>query len=251
MEEIRKLAGIWGEIPRQKMPQVEMTIKQVVRKYLNLFHFGEFFYVVFNTQTTEMEFIDPNIEKVLGIPVSDFNLTSLLDRIHPEDLPYFFHYEKSAVQFFSSLDEKDFFRYKFSYDYRIKCGNDYYKRVLQQVIPVYYFPTGGARTLAVFTDVTHLGLSGVPKLSFIGMESAPSYYNVHLDEDFQKRRELFSQREKEILTLVLQGHTSEHIAEQLCRSIHTVRTHRKNILEKSGCRSLQELLVRSVREGWI
>lgn len=251
MNEIRKLASIWEEIPRASHSQIELSLKDVVRKYLNLFHVGEFFYLIFNTSTTEMEFVDEGIVPILGIQPKEFSITELLRLMHPEDLPYFAHYEKSAVRFFSSLSPDLFFKYKFSYDYRVQTQDGKYKRILQQVVPVYYFPEGGARTLAVMTDVTYLDISGIPKLSFIGMEGAPSYYNVHLTDEFKLSKQLFTSREKEILSLMTQGFTSEVIAEKLFRSVHTVRTHRKNILEKSGCTSLQELLVRSVREGWI
>ncbi|MHA6697272.1 LuxR C-terminal-related transcriptional regulator [Chryseobacterium sp. A301] len=251
MDEIKKLAKIWDSIPNSKSQQVELSVKKIVKKYLDLFHFGDYFYVVFNTQTTEMEFVDPGVEKVLGIAPKEFTLEWILGNLHSEDSPYYFHYEKSAVKFFTSLDKEHFFKYKFSYDYRLRTEGGIYKRVLQQVVPVYYFPQGGARTLAIFTDLTHLNITGIPKLSFIGMEEAPSYYNVHLTEEFNAQDSLLSPREKEILGFVIQGHTSQSIADRLCRSVHTVRTHRKNILEKSGCISLQELIARSVREGWI
>lgn len=251
MDEIKKLAKIWDAIPNAKSHHVEMSVKQIVKKYLDLFHFGDYFYIIFNTRTTEMEYVDPKIEKVLGILPQDINLQWIVENLHPEDRPYYAHYEKSAVKFFTSLDRELFFKYKFSYDYRLRTKEGSYKRVLQQVVPVYYFPQGGARTLAIFTDLTHLNISGIPKLSFIGMEGAPSYYNVHLTEHFSPQNRLFSPREMEILGFVIQGHTSQSIADTLCRSVHTVRTHRKNILEKSGCNSVQELIARSVREGWI
>lgn len=251
MDEIKKLAKIWDSIPNSRSQDVELSVKQIVKKYLDLFHFGDYFYAVFNTQTTQMEFVDPGIEKILGLQPSEFTIEWVLRNLHEEDSPYYFHYEKSAVKFFTSLDKELFFKYKFSYDYRLRTKGGTYKRVLQQVVPVYYFPEGGARTLAIFTDLTHLNIGGVPKLSFIGMDTAPSYYNVHQTEHFSPQDCLFSPREKEILGFVIQGHTSQTIADTLCLSVHTVRTHRKNILEKSGCSSLQELVARSVRAGWI
>ena len=45
---------------------------------------------------------------------------------------------------------------------------------------------------------------------------------------------IFSEREFEIIKLVNEGLDSEHIAEKLFLSKHTVNTHRKNILDKSG-----------------
>ena len=144
-----------------------------------------------------------------------------------------------------------FFKYKFAYDYRLKTREGSYKRVQQQIVPIYYFPEGGVRTLVIFTDLTHLNITGIPKLSFIGMEGAPSYYNVHQQDEFLKSLNIFTKKEQEILGLVVQGLTSQAIAQKMNRSIFTIRNHRKRILEKSGCGNVQELLVKAVREGWV
>lgn len=251
MEEVNKLLDIWVNIPKSISKQVDFTQKEIISRYVDAFHIGEYFYMVFNTQSGEIEFVDERIEMILGYAPEKFSLSTLLEVIHPDDLPYFFHYEQSAVRFFSRLSQVQLYQYKFSYDYRIRLKDKTYKRVLQQVIPIFYFPEGGARTLVIFTDLTHFNLQGIPKLSFIGMQGAPSYYNVHLEEDFKLNETIFTKKELEILQYVIQGMRSEDISKLLNRSIYTVRTHRKNILKKSGCRNVQELLMKSVREGWL
>lgn len=50
-------------------------------------------------------------------------------------------------------------------------------------------------------------------------------------------------REREILALVAKGHSSKEISEELFISIHTVDTHRKNILGKMGFHSLMHLVI--------
>lgn len=251
MDKIEKLRNIWDNIPKSIIEQIDLSQKEIIDRYMDVFHFGDHFYVIFNTLTAQMEYVHPNVEKVLGYVPQDFELATVLETIHPEDLPYYYHYEQSAVRFFSNLTPDLFFKYKFSYDYRLKLKDDSYKRLLQQVVPIYYFPEGGARTLVIFTDLSHLKLTGIPKLSFIGMYGAPSFYNVHLEEDFKLMGSLFSVKELEILHYMIQGIKSEEIAGMMERSIHTVRNHRKNILQKSGCKNVQELLVKAVREGWV
>ncbi|MFB6457028.1 response regulator transcription factor [Chitinophaga sp. Hz27] len=51
-----------------------------------------------------------------------------------------------------------------------------------------------------------------------------------------------SAREKEIFQLIVRGLTNPMIAAQLYISIDTVKTHRKNIMQKLRCRNVQELL---------
>lgn len=251
MDKIEKLRNIWENIPKSIIEQIDLSQKEIINRYMDVFHFGDYFYVIFNTRTAQMEYVHPNVEKVLGYAPQDFELSTVLESIHPDDLPYYYHYEQSAVRFFSNLTPDLFFKYKFSYDYRLKLQDDSYKRLLQQVVPIYFFPEGGARTLAIFTDLSHLKLTGIPKLSFMGMHGAPSFYNVHLEEDFKMMESLFSKKELEILQHMIQGKKSEEIADLLARSIHTVRNHRKNILQKSGCNNVHELLVKSVREAWV
>ena len=50
-----------------------------------------------------------------------------------------------------------------------------------------------------------------------------------------------SARERELVTLVAQGHTDAQISEQLYISIHTVRSHLDRIRDKTGCRRRADL----------
>ena len=52
------------------------------------------------------------------------------------------------------------------------------------------------------------------------------------EEEKDNEQETLSLREKEIITCVVKGMTNKTIADQLCLSIHTVITHRKNIARK-------------------
>ncbi len=51
-----------------------------------------------------------------------------------------------------------------------------------------------------------------------------------------------SEREKEVLELLLQGFSSKKIAKKLFISKATIDTHRRNILEKTGMKSTAELI---------
>ena len=52
------------------------------------------------------------------------------------------------------------------------------------------------------------------------------------DDSQNNDTEPLSQREKEIITQVVKGLTNKEIADQLCLSVHTVITHRRNIARK-------------------
>lgn len=58
--------------------------------------------------------------------------------------------------------------------------------------------------------------------------------------------DILSQREEEILKLLIKGHSNKKVADQLCLSVHTVTTHRRNIIEKTGIKSLSGLAVYAI-----
>lgn len=60
-----------------------------------------------------------------------------------------------------------------------------------------------------------------------------------------------TERELEIVKLVAQGFTTAEISSMLCRSIHTINTHRKNILNKLGMDNPNELILFAVKRGLV
>ncbi|MEA1898998.1 MAG: LuxR C-terminal-related transcriptional regulator, partial [Bacteroidota bacterium] len=58
-----------------------------------------------------------------------------------------------------------------------------------------------------------------------------------------------SEREKNILRHVAMGSTNKEIGEKLFISIHTVTTHRKNITQKLGIKTVSGLTVYSILNG--
>ena len=62
-------------------------------------------------------------------------------------------------------------------------------------------------------------------------------------------KEGISEREKDVLRLLVEGLTTIQIADKLCISVHTVKTHRKNMLAKCDVKNITELAVRCIKEG--
>lgn len=58
-------------------------------------------------------------------------------------------------------------------------------------------------------------------------------------------------RETEILCLIVQGLLNKEIAEQLNISLNTVFTHRKNIIAKTGIKTVSGLTFYCIRNGLI
>jgi two-component system response regulator NreC len=58
-------------------------------------------------------------------------------------------------------------------------------------------------------------------------------------------------REREVLSLVAQGHTNQDIADRLSISVKTVETHRAHLMSKLGLQSRAELVQYALREGYL
>ena len=61
--------------------------------------------------------------------------------------------------------------------------------------------------------------------------------------------ELLTTREREILQLIAEGRGNKEVAAMLHLSLHTVDTHRGNIMEKLNLHSVPELILYAVRKG--
>lgn len=64
-------------------------------------------------------------------------------------------------------------------------------------------------------------------------------------------QKILSDREIEVLSLIVQGYINKEIADQLNISLTTVVTHRKNIMDKLGLRSVSALTIYAVMHGYV
>ncbi len=62
---------------------------------------------------------------------------------------------------------------------------------------------------------------------------------------------ILTEREQEVFLLIVNGHSSMQIAEKLFVSVHTVNSHRKNILRKLNLKSPTELILYAVDHGML
>ena len=77
-----------------------------------------------------------------------------------------------------------------------------------------------------------------------------------LIEDYRQRAELdpydrLTAREREILRLIAEGHTSQEIADMLVISLKTVLGHRTKIMEKLDIHNRTELIKYALRKGLV
>lgn len=242
----------WYEIAKYQHGDLPTSFElEVHKKLLNLFHVGEFYYYIVNLPRVEMEYISDSVCTVLGLQDrTQFSVEYIYEMIHPDDKPRFIAHEQKVTKFFNELPPEKVMKYKVSYDYRLKKPDGQYIWVLMQTVTIQSDETGAVlRVLGVQTNISHIKQENKPSgLSFLGLDGEPSYYDVDVAMPvLAPAKPLFTVREQEILQLMLDGKNSVEIATFFSISRHTVNTHRKKILAKSGCRSLVELGAKMAR----
>ena len=64
-------------------------------------------------------------------------------------------------------------------------------------------------------------------------------------------RQLLTRREVEVMSLIVQGYINKEVADKLHIGLSTVITHRKNIMDKLGLKSVSALTIYAVTHGYV
>jgi two-component system, NarL family, response regulator NreC len=75
------------------------------------------------------------------------------------------------------------------------------------------------------------------------------YMRVLKQEGLQDRYELLTEREREVLQLLAEGKTNKDVAKILNLSLHTVESHRTNLMQKLDLHNTAEIVLYAVRKN--
>ena len=245
-----ELRGIWDRISKSEDVSDYNFDLKLHKKMLDVFQVGSYFYFVVNVRKSLFEMVSPEMSEVLGYPLQDLTLDFYVNRMHPDDLPFFLNFEVAVGDFFINFSGEQLFKYKVQYDFRIKKANGQYIRILHQFIIIQHNPEN-VKTFAIDTDITNLKTDVTPQLSFIGLEGEPSYINVDVNNIFTPTKHIFTKREREILRALANGMNSAEISDSLNISRFTVDVHRKNMLKKTEAKSTYEIIQKAYNNGWV
>ncbi len=95
--------------------------------------------------------------------------------------------------------------------------------------------------LSAFDDI--ISIYDNPEF-IIGHMQRPA--NQRMDSEHGHQQEKLSERETDVLKLLTSGNSNKEIADQLNISTHTVISHRKNITQKTGIKSVSGLTIYAV-----
>lgn len=242
---------VWKQMARNVRSLDYQLELEIHKQLLSFFQVGDYYYWIFNIKEQAFDFVSKEVQHMLGYSPEEMDVPFFLGKIHPEDQPWFVSFETKVQQFFVTLTTGQVPNYKVRYDYRVQKKDGSYIRILQQVVTIQFDDHGLLRTFGVHTDITHLKPEGMPLLSFIGMNGEPSYINVEVEKAMLPEANPLTQRERQVLSLLIEGRSSKQISNLLFISQHTVLTHRKNMLAKTGCHNTASLVSHAIQKGLI
>jgi DNA-binding NarL/FixJ family response regulator len=85
----------------------------------------------------------------------------------------------------------------------------------------------------------------------ISKRVAESTLSPHKSTSREERFKQLSNREREVFQLIAEGHSSRAIADMLCVSLSTIKTHRAKIMEKLAAKSSVQLAHIAIQLGLV
>ncbi len=227
-------------------PSLETHIKKIIDLDTYLPYSSTFFCIT-NTQSLEFEYISKNYKACLGL---DSNLLKakgmryFWSRIHPDDLEKWLKALNELMEFtLEHIKEEDRQKANYTWNYRIKNADDVYVNLIQNTTPLALDSQGkpiiGLAHYTVLHSDIKMDISASAKL----LNDQNEYETIYFNNYGQKLlSEGISNRERDVVRLLVLDFSSKEISQKLNISSHTVDTHRRNILKKLNISSTGELI---------
>ena len=258
IENINQMHQVWSEYTSEQRRPTQLPKIDFEEIVSAVFAVGPLYYYI-------LDFFDMGVSKFSNWfeeahgknPQSVKNINDILSLIHPEDIDFVIKAEAKASDYiFNVLGSEKITEYKVSYNFRFLTASGNYEYFNHQSLILTVDENGNfSKSINIHTNINHLVQENSYKFSMIGLNGNPSFLNldVYEKEDESKVLEVmnFSRREIEIIKMIADGRTTNEIAKKLGVSSETVKSHRKNILRKSGCSSSAFLTARAISEGWV
>ncbi|WP_224483460.1 response regulator transcription factor [Robertkochia aurantiaca] len=214
------------------------------------------FTMITNTLEGKYDFISKNFEYATGLKRQDFidkGIPHYLSLIHPDEIQTWLGILQELMAYCTSVySAEELNKLDFQFNYRLRIGNDTFINILENQVnlkadtdgkPVvglgHFSVIGDGNPLPIRASVRYLNERKEYETVF-----DKTYGNLFLEDKI-------SDRERDVIRLLAMGYDNQSIADNLFISAHTVKTHRKNLLNKTQSKNTAQLLVQCMREGLI
>ncbi|MGY0392618.1 response regulator transcription factor [Bizionia sp. KMM 8389] len=227
-------------------PELDSHIKKIMESDLYLPYSSTFFCIT-NTQKLTFEFVSKNMTACLGLNKSlllNGGMRDFWKRIHPDDVELWLKGLNDLMVFtLNEISLEDRYRMSYTWNYRIKNAENVYVNIVQNTTPLEFDasmkPIIGLAHYTVLDSQIKMPITVTAKLLNSHNEYITKYFNNYSQQLLTGG---LSNRERDVLRLLILNKTSKEIAEKLCISSNTVDTHRRNILKKLKVSSTGELV---------
>ena len=199
----------------------------------------QFFYVGDILQM-KFHFVSKRSLQMLGIESDELTPYHFFEGTHPDDMQR--HTLGRAKLFKMAHDlytaEQGFTI--FSTNFKIRNSEGGYSNLLFQLYLFYATaPYKSVFLLKIHTNIDWFKKRKYGYHHYVGKDISKFRFP---DEELLMMGNPLSNRETEIIKLIEMGLSSEQIAEKIFLSVHTVNTHRRNILEKTGKMHISDVI---------
>jgi DNA-binding CsgD family transcriptional regulator len=205
------------------------------------------FITVSNLAEIKFLYASEGIRKMIGVEPAQLNPGHFVEVVHPDDLT-----RLGLLRAQTFVVEKEVLETKkgsalVSFTLRLRNTSGVYFNCLCQA---YFFyspiPPSGVYLIQVISNVDHIEMR---KRGFHHYKGKDLSYFRFPDQALLEIGPAFSSRELEILKLIESGMSSKEIADKLFLSVHTVNTHRRNILDQCGKDNISNLIYELQEQG--
>ena len=235
-------------------------LKEHIKKFMELdeyLPYSSTFFCVTNTQDLTFEYISKNYTACLGLDakvLKTHGMRYFWNRIHPDDIDAWLSALNKLMEFtlgeISKAKRKDT---NYTWNFRIKNGDGVYVNIIQNTTPLVFDSDGkpviGLAHYTVLDPNIKMDITASAKL----LNSKNEYETLYFNNFSQKLlNEGVSNRERDVIRLLVLNYTSKEISNKLNISSHTVDTHRRNILKKFNLSSTGELVgMLKMNQHWL
>jgi hypothetical protein len=207
---------------------------------------NQFFFIADQIQLKVL-YASKNCKAFLGIESTDIEPASFLKSIHPGDLNRLLLVRTKIFQIGGEIlvAKKGISLISTTLRFLSSSG-DHINQLVQCYLFYTDFPFASIFRLQVHTDISGFNKTRHGFHYYVGDDL--SYFR-YPDEKLLMTGNNFSMREFEIIKMVSEGLNSEQIGKKLFRSVHTIDTHRRNILKKSKKSSIMDLILDLKNKG--
>jgi len=185
--------------------------------------------------------------QIIGVEPNEISPYHFLEATHPDDIQ---RHGLARAKLFSLAMEL-FIAEKgtalLSANLKVRNSEGGYSNHLIQCYLFYSaLPIKTVYLIQIHTDIESFKKSKNAYHYYVGNDLSNFRYP---DEELLNIGNPLSDREFEIVKLIATGLSSEQVAAQLFLSIHTINTHRGNILTKTGFNTISELIIDFQKRG--